>query len=69
MTELQKAEREAGLQKEDVQSVATKIFKQDLTDKQVIEALEMYPFEQEQDPTGNWTEIMEQTLYMIGLDK
>ena len=69
LTRLQKAESNAGLFWEDVQSIATDIFKVELTEDQIIEALELYPYEVEDDPTGDWTEIMEQTLYNIGLEQ
>ena len=69
LTRLQKAESNAGLQMEDVQRIAKDIFNKVLTEEQVIEALDLYPYEEAEDPTGNWTEIMEQTLYMIGLEQ
>jgi len=69
LTRLQKAESNAGLQEEDVQRIAKDIFNKVLTEEQVIEALDLYPYEEAEDSTGNWTEIMEQTLYMIGLEQ
>jgi len=60
---LKRAEALAGIEAEDVQRVAKDIFDTYLTDEQVIEALEAYPAEQEQDPTGSWDQVVEQTLY------
>jgi len=63
-----KAGRKADLEREDIQSVATSIFKVDLTDEQVAETLERIPDEAEDDPTGDWTLWTENLLYQI-LDK
>lgn len=53
-TKLQKAEEKAGVQKEDIQRVATSIFKTDLTEEQVMQTLEEIPVEAKADPTGDW---------------
>ena len=57
-----KAEQAAGLSGEDVQGVATNVFKQTLTEEQIIKVLEAYPDEQESDPGGSWELVMEHII-------
>ena len=38
-----------------------------LTDDQINEVLEMYPFDQEQDPTATWDLVVENIIYSITL--
>jgi len=52
------------IQKEDVVQVATSI-KQVLTEQEIAEAIERYPFAEEQDPTGTWNLILEQVIYEL----
>jgi len=65
MNRLHEAERVAELYRDDVQRIATETFKTELTEEQAIEALEMYPSEQEQDPTGTWDLVIEHVLDQI----
>ena len=37
--------------------------------EQIKQAVEMYPSAVEQDPTGNWSEIVEQILYDLNVEK
>jgi len=46
----------------DVKQVADSL-KLKVTATQIQEVIEMYPFEQEQDPTGNWSEVVEHCIY------
>ena len=38
-----------------------------LTDDQINEVLEMYPYDQEQDPTATWDLVVENIIYSITL--
>ena len=38
-----------------------------LTDDQINEVIEMYPFDQEQDPTATWDLVVENIIYSITL--
>jgi len=49
---------------EDVKSVAKSI-KVDLTDKQIVEVLKMYPAAQKEDPTGTWDLVIEQVIHDV----
>ena len=50
--------------KEDIKMVA-KTLKVKLTPKEVTQVLRMYPYEQEQDPTGNWSEVAENCIGQV----
>ena len=54
--------RENQIEKEDVLSVA-KSLKVTLTDEQVSEAINRYPAEQEEDPSGTWNLVVEKIIY------
>lgn len=59
-----KTYKETGLTFEDVERVASSIG-QRLTEAEKTQVLEMYPSEQEQDPTGSWVEVIEQCIYNV----
>lgn len=48
----------------DVRNVANRI-NLDITDDQVMEVLEMYEGESENDPTGRWDSIVEHCIYSV----
>jgi NADPH-dependent 7-cyano-7-deazaguanine reductase QueF len=52
------------IHEEDVNQVA-KSLRKTLTPNQIQEVIDMYPFEQEQDPTGNWSEVVEHCIYQV----
>ncbi len=54
--------------KEDVVQVATSI-KQVLTEQEITEAIERYPFEQEEDPSGTWNLVIEKIVYDLISDR
>jgi hypothetical protein len=48
----------------DVKFIAASINKT-LTEEQINEVLEMYPTEQESDPTGTWNLVIENCIYQV----
>lgn len=52
------------INEEDVIQVANSIHKT-LTPEQIQEVIKMYPYDQEQDPTGNWHLVVENCIYQV----
>jgi len=52
------------IEKIDVEHVAHSLNKK-LTEKQINEVLEMYPAEQDNDPTTSWDLVIENCIYQI----
>jgi hypothetical protein len=52
------------IEKIDVEHVAHSLNKK-LTEKQINEVLEMYPAEQDNDPTASWDLVIENCIYQI----
>lgn len=50
--------------KVDVESVA-KSLKFELTDAEIAEVIHYYPEAQKNDPSGNWTQVVEQIIYEL----
>jgi len=62
---LVKAEKEAGLDADDIREVAKNVHNQTMTDEQVVQVLEEYPEEQELDPTGGWDLVVDDILHSV----
>lgn len=56
------------ISKEDVIDVATSIGKV-LTDEEIQDIVENYPWMQEQDPTGTWNLVVEDMIYFLILHR
>jgi hypothetical protein len=63
--QIEKLENETYVSRDDIQRVATDIFKKDLSDEEVLKVLSNYNDAEEADPIANWGMIVEDLLYQL----